>query len=96
MRIGWAAIAAGVMVAAAGCGGSGGVSKDTAMQTVWNSFDTVGQKAFCEAAIQDGENFYGPARGLASKAGNGVTEYDAQQFLLQTCPDAWLLAPDRF
>lgn len=95
MRIKMAAIAAGVMVAAAGCGG-GGVSKDTALQTVWSSFDTVAQKSFCEASIQNGDNFYGPAKGLAAKAGNGVTEHDAFQFLMEVCPDAWLVGPDRF
>lgn len=62
MRIGMAAIAAGVMIAAAGCGGS--AEKDASLHAVWSSFDTVGQKAFCEAAIQDGENFYGPAMAL--------------------------------
>lgn len=70
--------------------------KDASLHAVWSSFDTVGQKAFCEAAIQDGENFYGPAMALAEKAGNGATQYDAQQFLLEFCPDAWLIGPDRF
>ena len=89
MRIGVAAIAAGVMVAAAGCGGS--AEKDASLHAVWSSFDTVGQKAFCEAAIQDGENFYGPALALADRAGNGATQYDAQQFILATCPESWLM-----
>ncbi len=72
-------------------------AKDVAsLHAVWSSFDTVGQKAFCEAAIQDGENFYGPAMAFAEKAGNGATQYDAQQFLLEFCPDAWLIGPDRF
>lgn len=89
MRIKMAAIAAAaVMVAVAGCGGG---AKTTAIQTVWNSYDEITRKAFCEAAIQNGENFYGPARGMAAQAGNGVTENDAQQFLLETCPDAWLM-----
>lgn len=91
MRIGVAAIAAGVMVAAVGCGGSGGVSKDTAMQAAWDSFGTTAQAASCKAAIQNGENFYGPALALADRAGNGVTQHDAQQFILATCPDAWLM-----
>ena len=95
MRIKMAAIAAGVMIAAAGCGGSA-EKKDASLHAVWSSFDTVGQKAFCEAAIQDGENFYGPAMAFAEKAGNGATQYDAQQFLLEFCPDAWLIGPDRF
>lgn len=94
MRIKMAAIAAGVMVAAVGCGSN--AEKDASLHAVWSSFDTVGQKAFCEAAIQDGENFYGPAMALAEKAGNGATQYDAQQFLLEFCPDAWLIGPDRF
>ena len=89
MRIKMAAIAAGVMIAAVGCGGS--AEKDASLHAVWSSFDTVGQKAFCEAAIQDGENFYGPALALADRAGNGATQYDAQQFILATCPESWLM-----
>ncbi len=84
-----AAVAAVVMVAVAGCGGGG---ETAAIQGVWASFDDVQRKAFCEAAIQNGENFYGPAQALAAKAGNGVDEHDAQQFLLDTCPDAWLMS----
>lgn len=94
MRIGMAAIAAGVMVAAVGCGSN--AERDAALYRVWGSFDTVTQKAFCEASIQNGDNFYGPAKGLAAKAGSGVTEHDAFQFLLEVCPDAWLVGPDRF
>ncbi len=89
MRTRMAVVAAAVMVAVAGCGGGG---ETAAIQGVWASFDDVQRKAFCEAAIQNVENFYGPAQALAAKAGNGVDEHDAQQFLLDTCPDAWLMS----
>ena len=89
MRIGMAAIAAGVMIAAAGCGGS--AEKDAALQRAWDSFGTGTQSLFCKAAIQDGENFYGPALSVAERAGNGATQYDAQQFILATCPESWLM-----
>lgn len=89
MRIKMAAIAAGVMVAAAGCGGS--AEKDAALQAAWDSFGTTAQAASCKAAIQNGENFYGPALALADRAGNGATQYDAQQFILATCPESWLM-----
>lgn len=96
MRIKMAAMAAVAMMAVAGCGSE--AARTDALQSAWDSFDTVGHKAFCEATIQDGENFYGPARALAAKAGNGVTEHDAFQFLLNpgTCPNEWLFGPDRF
>lgn len=70
----------------------GSRSSGDALQKVWDSYDTVQRKALCGAAIQNGQNFYGPARGLAAVAGNGITENDAQQFLLEpsTCPDEWL------
>ena len=88
MRIKMAASAAMVMMAVAACGGA---AKEDAMKSVWASWGEMGQKASCEAAIQNGTNFYGPARALAAKAGNGVTQYDAQQFMLDVCPDAWLM-----
>jgi len=82
-----ASAAAMVMLAVAGCGGG----QTAAVQTAWDSFDDVQRKAFCEAALQNGTNYYGPAQALAAKAGDGVTQYDAQGFLLETCPDAWLM-----
>ena len=88
MRTRIAASAAVVMLLVAGCGGGG---ETAAMQRVWDSWDDLTRKSMCEAAIQNGTNFYGPARGLAAKAGGGVTEYDAQGFLLEVCPDAWLM-----
>lgn len=87
MGIKTAAVAAGVMVVVAGCSSA----KTDAIESVWNSWDVIQQKASCEAAIQNGTNFYGPAQGLAAVAGNGATQYDAQSFLLERCPDAWLM-----
>ena len=83
-----AASAAAVLMTVAGCGGG---SETAAMQRVWDSWDDLTRKAMCEAAIQNGTNFYGPARGLAAKAGSGIDEHDAQQFLFDNCPDAWMM-----
>lgn len=86
MRIQTAAAAA-MVIALTGCG----AGQTEALEGVWDSLDQVAQKAFCEAAIQNGTNFYGPAQALAAKAGDGIDEHEAQQFLLDTCPDAWLM-----